>query len=77
MWPEGALVSDEDLFDGLGQLTGLQLYVLAGVDVWGLTEREVAAELTESRGELFTRDRVHRLRLTALARLRRTLEAAA
>lgn len=68
---------DEYLFEGLAQLTGLQLYVLAGVDVCGLSEREVAEELSESRSEPFTRDRVHRIRLTAMARLRRAIEAAA
>jgi hypothetical protein len=77
MWPEGAIVHDDHLFEALGSLTGLQLYVVAGVDVEGLTESQVAAELTASRGEPYTRDRVHRIRLTAHARLRRSLEAMA
>lgn len=67
----------DHLFDGLAGLSGLELYVIAGVDAEGLTEREVAEELTAFRGEPFTRDRVHRIRLTAHARLRRYLEAVA
>lgn len=51
--------------------------MVAGVVLAGLTERPVAEELTESGGESFTRDRVHRIRLTATARLRRSIEAAA
>jgi hypothetical protein len=70
-------VYQDHLFDGLASLTGVQLYVLAGVDVAGLTERQIAQELTEFRDELFTRDRVHRIRLTAHARLRRHLQAVA
>lgn len=68
---------EDHLLEGLAALSGLELYVLAGVDVEGLTETAVGEELTQHRGELFTRDRVHRIRLTAHARLRRHLTAAA
>ncbi len=66
---------DEYLIDALSEMSGLELYVLGGVDLEGLSEREVAEELTELRGEVFTRDRVHRIRLTAHGRLRRRIEA--
>lgn len=65
---------EERLIEGLRTLNGDQLYVLAGV-VYGLTEQEIADELSESRQQTITRDRVHRIKLTAFAKLRRAVSA--
>jgi FixJ family two-component response regulator len=64
----------ERLIEGLRTLTGDQLYVVAAV-VYGLTEREIAEELSASRQREITRERVHRIKLTAYAKLRRAVSA--
>jgi hypothetical protein len=61
------------LYGALGSLTGDQLYVLAAIYWADLNETQVAAEMTQNRTELVTRDRVHRIRRTAEGRLRRNL----
>lgn len=51
-----------------------QLYVVVSF-YWGrVTERQIAGELTVLRGATYSRDRVHRIRLTAQARLERQLQ---
>jgi FixJ family two-component response regulator len=65
---------EERLIEGLRTLTGDQLYVVAAV-VYGLTEREIAEELSASRQREITRERVHRIKLTAYAKLRRAVSA--
>ena len=65
---------EERLIEGLRSLTGDQLYVLAGI-VYGLTEQEIAEELSDSRQQAITRDRVHRIKLTEFAKLRRAVRA--
>jgi FixJ family two-component response regulator len=67
---------EERLIGALATLTGDQLYVLAGI-IHGLSEREIADELSASRGSPVTRERVHRIKLTATAKLRRAVEVAA
>ena len=45
------------LADGPVYFTGTEAYIFVA-QMWGLTEAEIAEELTESRGELWTRDQV-------------------
>ena len=52
-----------------------QAAVIRYLVVHELTERETAALLSEIRGMSYSRDRVHRILLTSLARMRRTIEA--
>ena len=63
----------EDLARALATLTGDQLYVIAGFYWEGLNETQIAVELTSSRGQAITRDRIHRIHRTALDRMRRAL----
>ena len=51
-----------------------QLHVIVSF-IWGeKTEREIALGLSELRNDGYSRDRVHRIRLTAQARMRREIE---
>ena len=59
--------------EALESLDHDQLFVVVSW-YWGrVPEREIASDLTELRGVEYTRDRVHRIRLTAEARLERKL----
>ena len=60
------------IYSAIGGLNGEQLYVVAAL-YYGLTEREIAKEMSIQRGRRVTRDRVHRVKLTVAARLRREL----
>lgn len=63
-----------DVIDALAALDPKQFYVVIAL-FWGdLTETATAAELAELRSRPYTRNRVHRIKLTALAKMRRYLE---
>jgi hypothetical protein len=59
----------------LAALNGEELLVIADM-VDGLTEPETAQHLTDLRARPYDRDRVHRIRRTALNRMRRVLAEA-
>jgi hypothetical protein len=61
------------VLEALSVLDAEQLYVVVGI-YWGdCTEAELAGELTESRGRDYNRDRIHRIKLTSLAKMRRAV----
>jgi FixJ family two-component response regulator len=62
------------MIEALRSLNGEQLYVVAGI-IAGATERQIAEELSASRQQTITRERVHRIKLTAYAKLRRVMSA--
>lgn len=63
---------EERLCRGIRSLNGDQIYVVAAL-VDGLTEQQIADELSASRGRPVSRNRVHRVKLTAMAKLRRAV----
>ena len=64
------------LYQAFPCLNGDQVYVIAGLYWAGMSEHELARELTESRGVEVTRDRVHCIRRTAERKLLRAMQAA-
>jgi DNA-directed RNA polymerase specialized sigma subunit len=66
-------MTNASLYRALSSLSGDELYVIAAIYWADLNETQVAAEMTQNRMQLVTRDRVHRIRRTAEGRLRRNL----
>ena len=60
---------------GAKALDAEQLEVVRYVIVHELTETQAATLLTELSDRVYNRDRVHRILLTSLARMRRAIEA--
>ena len=63
----------ERLWEALRTLSGDELYVIAAM-LHDCSERDIAEELSASRCEVVTRDRVHGIKRAAFAKLRRYLE---
>lgn len=64
---------ESPLFAAMSGLDPEQLFVIVSV-YWGeVTEPQIARDLTELRGVPVSRDRVHRIRLTAEAKIGRHL----
>jgi hypothetical protein len=66
---------DSPLVLALSALDRDQLYVIVSIYWSHVSETEIAVELSELRGTDVCRDRVHRIRLTAEAKIRRILMA--
>ena len=60
---------------GANSLDAEQLKVVRYVIIHELTETQAAALLTGLSDRVYSRDRVHRILLTSLARMRRAIEA--
>lgn len=60
---------------GAAVLDAEQLEVVRYVIIHDLTERQAAVLLTDITGRSYNRDRVHRILLTSLAKMRRAIEA--
>ena len=63
------------VYVGAAVLNAEQAAVVRYIIIQELTESQAAVLLTEISGRFYTRDRVHRIRLTSIAKMRRAIEA--